>query len=153
MIPKGTPWIDLFRQHRLPSPLTIRRRPQTQNSRKMWLPSSNNWWTNASEGSFFNKNKKLTNQTHQTNQTHPTKTRHVSVKIGQAECAKRLNAPPSVYRGVGRDAEHPFKICQTLSNLSSLQQPRPFRRAYLAHFGSKIVQNRIQNRFQNSLDL
>ena len=29
----------------------------------------------------------------------------------------------------GRDAKHPFKICQTLSENLSLQQPRPFRRA------------------------
>ena len=54
----------------------------------------------------------------------------------------------------GRDAEHPFKICQTLSENLSLKQPRPFRRAtpILSHFGSKIVPNRVQNRFKKTLE-
>jgi len=61
----------------------------------------------------------------------------------------------------GRVAEHRFKICQTLSENLSLQQPRAFRpgepRRPRCHpdsipFYLKIVQNRIPNRFQKSLD-
>ena len=57
----------------------------------------------------------------------------------------------------GRDAKHRFKICQTLSENFSLQQLRPFRRGDPGDPDSialylKIVQNRIPNRFQKSLD-
>ena len=56
---------------------------------------------------------------------------------------------------LGRVVEHPFKICQTLSENLSLQQPRAFRPGDpdSIPFYLKIVQNRIPNRFQKSLDL
>ena len=56
---------------------------------------------------------------------------------------------------LGRVTRHPFKICQTLSENLSLQQPRAFRPGEpdSIPFYLKIVQNRIPNRFQNSLDV
>ena len=56
---------------------------------------------------------------------------------------------------LGRVVEHPFKICQTLSENLSLQQPRAFRPGDpdVIPVYRKIFENRIQNRFQNRLIL
>ena len=70
---------------------------------------------------------KTRHQTHQTNQTRPGGMRE-AIESAAPACGE-----------LGRVTRHPFKICQTLSENLSLQQPRPFRRAtpIRSHFLSK----------------
>jgi len=51
------------------------------------------------------------------------------VFLGVGGWAKPLESAAPACGEPGRVTEHPFKICQTLSENLSLQQPRPFRRA------------------------
>ena len=151
------------------APNASKQDPRTPKSHQKWPPSSKNPWNNSTTCEkntpywilfhFKQKNKqqKTTRPTKPTRHTRPHNTPDPPNQLNKARRNARSDwiRRPRLRGARGRVVEHPFKICQTLSKNLSLQQPHAFRPGDpdVIPVYRKVVENRIQNRFQKSLDL